>query len=126
MEKLSPVRYSHCMTITMTAPDITPGYPSKGSKIGPAWQEAWDAMVQLGERPVDGSALAKEVAPRHDLAPATLQAILSRAGKAGLLDVLHKMVETTVTRTVGEELKVVAGRRQRSHYRISADYVPGT
>ncbi len=89
-----------------TAPDITPGYPSKGAKVGPAWNEAYNALRTANDFQ-DGRALANEIAPRHDLDPATLIAILSRAALAGLLDKEPRPVASR------------RGNRNRTHYRVS-------
>lgn len=86
-----------------TAPDITPGYPSKGEKVGPAWNEIYAALRSPDYQ--DGRALADEIAPKHGLAPGTLVAILSRAAQKGLLDKEGRMVPGR------------RGPRTRTHYR---------
>ena len=96
--------YSVVMTM-QTAPDITPGYPSKGEKVGPAWNEIYAALVAANDFQ-DGRTLANEIAPRHDLNPATLIAILSRAALAGLLDKQPRPVASK------------RGMRNRTHYRV--------
>lgn len=94
--------------MTIQAPDIKPGYPSKGKRLGPAWRDLWSALADSGDYQ-DGRALATPIAIRHDLAPATLVAVLSRAALAGLLE--------------KEGRNVISGRgnRKRTHYRIKAD-----
>lgn len=91
---------------TKTAPDITPGYPSNGAKLGPAWASMW-RKLRMSDDALDGRELSERVAAQHDLAPATLVALISRAAKAGLL-----------TR---EPRPVVTGRGQRTRtfYRIN-------
>jgi hypothetical protein len=93
------------ITIPETAPEITPGYPYK-RRLFPAWQEMWDLMRANPSEFLDGRVLAEEVAPRHDVVPATLTGVISRAARAGLLEVQKK--------------DVLSGRglRARSHYRI--------
>jgi hypothetical protein len=108
------------MTITHTkAPDIpnpsypNGGYPTKGRKIGPAWQAAWRAMEKAGDF-LDGKELSEKIAPKHDLSPQTLVAILSRAEVAGLLVKEPRPVEVSITRTSG----TTVGHRTRVFYRI--------
>lgn len=98
------VGYSVAMTTATTAPDLTPGYPSKGRKLGPAWVDIWRAL-STSENHMDGRELAEVVAPSYGLAPATLVALMSRAAKAGLLTT----EKHTVTGT--------RGNRVRTHYR---------
>jgi hypothetical protein len=90
---------------TKTVPDITPGYPSNGAKLGPAWSAIWRALARADDA-LDGRELAAKVAPKYELAPATLVALISRAAKAGLLD--------------REPRPVITGRgtRTRTFYRI--------
>lgn len=90
---------------TPTAPDITPGYPSKGKKLGPAWDAMWQKLTESGEF-IEGRELAEEVAPGFGLEPATLVALISRAAQAGLLDKDLQDVEGA------------RGMRSRSFYRI--------
>ena len=99
------------MNTQIDAPDIPNpayprgGYPTKGAKLGPAWRDIWKRLAKEGDF-LDGRELADTVAPRHDLAPATLVALLSRAAKAGVLDKDHRPVVST------------RGRRARTFYRI--------
>src|ERR1700750_565865 len=58
------VGYSMAME-TVTAPDLTRRYPSKGTKLGPARNEVWAAMAARNrdsDRYLDGRALAAEIA----------------------------------------------------------------
>jgi hypothetical protein len=97
---------------TQTAPDITPGYPSKGRKLGPAWVSIWQLLGQAQDA-LDGRELAEDVSGQHDLAPATLVALIQRAAKAGIL-----------TR---EPRAVASGRgdRTRTFYRINPERSDG-
>lgn len=81
------------------------GYPSKGRRIGPAWREVWAALTAASDW-LDGCKLAESVAPKHDLAPATVLVLVSRAAKAGVLERTHRTV-------MGPR-----GPRPRTHYRI--------
>ena len=101
---------------TTTAPDLTPGYPSNGAKLGPAWKDVWRTLGLINDF-TDGRALAGGIAPEHDLSPSTLVALLSRAAKAGLLD--------RESRSVGIQIRLPDGTtrassRKRTHYRIKA------
>jgi len=92
-----------------TAPDLSPGYPSNGAKLGPAWRATWDQLDKASRTQdpfLDGRDLAAEVAPDYGLAPATLVALLSRAAKAGLLNKEIRPVEST------------RGHRNRTFYRV--------
>ncbi len=95
--------------VTKTAPDLTPGYPSNGAKLGPAWSALWAELSKANRRKdtfLDGRVLADEVAPDYGLDPSTLVALLSRAAKAGLL-----------TRE-GRSVQTGRGKRVRTHYSI--------
>lgn len=111
--------YSQPMQTIADAPDISPGYPSKGKKLGPAWRTMWAALTAAGTDFQDGKELATETAKRYKLAPVTLQHVLARAADAGLLDRDKIAVATTVhdPRT----RKTYQGHRPRAHYRIKAD-----
>lgn len=79
---------------TATAPDLTPGYPSRGAKIGPAWNETW---ARLSENPgewVDGTELWKEVSERHELSPHTLRALMFRMAAGGVIESSPRKVAT--------------------------------
>lgn len=108
--------------ITVPAPDFPggrpgqdTGYPSKGKKLGPAWQQIWDRL-RMSSDAVDGKELADAVAPDYDLAPATLVGLLSRAALAGVLDKEHRSVQTTITR----KGKTTPATRTRTFYRIKS------
>lgn len=104
--------YSGYMTdTTLTAPDITPGYPSKGTRVGPAWTEMWTRLKGANDW-VDGTELAADVAEdpgngRGTMSPETLLHLLRRAATAGHLE--------KQTRTVDGG----RGPRRRSFYRIA-------
>lgn len=98
------------MTITRTAPDITPGYPSKGAKLGPAWAEAWRLLRRSRGGFVDGWELATKVTEDMDLQPVTLVAVIRRAANAGLLEREERPVKVKILS--GE------GTRKRMFYRI--------
>lgn len=105
------VGYSVAMT-TSTVPDITPGYPSKGKQLGPAWNRIWAELDATDYK--DGQEIARAVAAETGLSPATLVAVISRAAKAGLLLTRPRRVEVPME---GRDTPVV---RIRTHYRISA------
>ena len=90
---------------TVTAPDLTPGYPSKGSKLGPAWRDAWAELVSHPTEWLDSRVLAGELAPKHGLAVTTVVALLTRMATGGMMDRTYKVVQTQ------------RGPRTRAHYR---------
>jgi hypothetical protein len=96
------------MAKTVTAPDLTPGYPSKGPRLGPAWADIWRALARVPDDFQDGYPIATRVAEKHGLSPSTLIGLIKRAATAGLLDREPKMVNT------GKR-----GNRARTHYRIA-------
>lgn len=79
---------------TSTAPDITPGYPSRGRVAGPAWQAAWNALGQAGSEWTDGMALSAAIAVDRELSPLTVRGILFRAAREGLIESRSRMAET--------------------------------
>jgi hypothetical protein len=93
----------------IVAPDITPRYPSKGSRIGPAWADIWRELAAAGDAWTDGQAVSVRVAGNHDLAPATVRNLLTSAAKAGLLEHTYRNVDTE---------SGTAGTRLRTFYRI--------
>lgn len=98
---------------TTAAPDFTPGYPSKGKKLGPAWQALWDKLTiarQNTDQYIDGHVLADEIGPDYGLEPASVVVLLSRAAKHGVLERDHRDVLTH------------RGKRTRTHYRIPASH----
>ncbi len=77
--------YSEGMTTTRTTPPmIAENYPHPDYPLGRAWIACYRAIEKSAE-PVDGNELAAKIAPKHELVPATLIGLLSRAAKAGLL-----------------------------------------
>ena len=106
-----PVGYSVAMN-TSTVPDITPGYPSKGKQLGPAWNRIWAELDASDYK--DGQEIARSVAAETGLAPATLVALISRAAKQGLLLTKPKKIRVPME---GRDTPVI---RVRTHYRISA------
>lgn len=84
--------YSEGMTQTRNAPMIADNYPHPDYPIGRAWIACWKAIEKSTE-PVDGNELAAKIAPKHDLVPATLIGVLSRAAKAGLLTRVPQKVQ---------------------------------
>lgn len=91
---------------TLTAPDLTPGYPSKGPRLGPAWAAVW---TELGRTPGewrDGHALWADIAPRYQLSPETLRALMFRMATGGLLERESRMIKTG------------RGMRAHTHFRI--------
>jgi hypothetical protein len=74
----------HSNTATSPAPDITPGYPSAGTRVGPAWNDLWQRLA-------DGEwhgwlALTTDVAAAHDIQPKTAESLLYAARKSGLIE----------------------------------------
>jgi hypothetical protein len=100
------------MATKTEVPLIGPNYPHPNYALGRAWASMYAELVKAKRRKdpyLDGRVLAEAIAPDHDLVPATLVAVISRAAKAGLLD---------------KELRVVIsgrGARKRTHYKIKAD-----
>ena len=90
------------------APDLLPNYPSKGRRLGPAWNETWQKLMEAppGEY-LDGPELAKEVAQNYNLAPLTVSNLLSKAARKNLLDVEMRRIEGA------------RGPRPRAYYRIA-------
>lgn len=93
---------------TLNAPDLTPGYPSKGARLGPAWSEAWAEFTKYPEEWRDGMELWTRIAARHELHPDSLRALLYRMAKAGILE-----------RKTGQVI-TDKGKRTRAQFR----YVP--
>lgn len=100
---------------TIIAPDLTPGYPSKGAKLGPAWAELWKALQDATE-PLDGRALTEQVAPRHGLEPSTLNALLSRMKRANIIHGQPKSVDVEVRMKDGSTRQ---SKRVRTHYALT-------
>lgn len=121
MRSASLVSYSVPMT-TSEAPDLTPGYPSKGPRLGPAWRDAWAHLRASPEEWVDAWALADELAPAHDLEQLSIVQLLSRMATGGILERERRPVSTTITRTQAGKATTREGVRLRSHYRINARF----
>lgn len=90
---------------TLTAPDLTPGYPSRGARLGPAWTEAWSVMTETPGEWHDGRTLWVDIAARHGLSPETLRGLIFRMAKAG-----HLESET-------RQMVTPRGPRSRTHFR---------
>lgn len=91
---------------TTTAPDLSPGYPSRGAKIGPAWAAVWAELSKSPRDWRDGRALWLDIAPRFGLAPETLRAVMFRMAKGGLIESDSRQVATG------------RGKRNHTHFRI--------
>lgn len=89
------------------APDLTPGYPSKGSKIGPAWEETWAELSRYPEDWRDGTELWTTIAAKHDLHPDTLRGLMFRMATGGKL---QRKTEQVITDK---------GKRTRTYFRIA-------
>lgn len=109
------VGYSLAMTNERTAPDISPGYPSRGAVLGPAWELLW-AELTAADDYLDGLKLALSVSERTEARPATLVALLSRAARAEVLDRETRPVRVSINRGEAPPGKVT---RTRTFYRIS-------
>lgn len=95
---------------TLTAPDLSPGYPSKGPRIGPAWTDAWNVMSADPSAWHDGQELWLAVAARHGLSKETVRALMFRmAGKDGPLERVTAKVATA------------KGIRSRTQFRIRSE-----
>ena len=79
---------------TVTAPDLSPGYPSKGTKLGPAWSETWARMSEREGEWFDGRTLTEEIAPKHGLSPLTMRGLLFRMAAGGVIESEPKKVKT--------------------------------
>jgi hypothetical protein len=98
------------MTKIETPPDLSPGYPSQGARLGPAWADIWNALARTPEQAQDIYPIAATVAETHGLAVSTLIGLTKRAATAGLLERSAELVYT------GKR-----GRRMRTHYKIVAE-----
>lgn len=94
--------------MTTHAPDISPGYPSNGRHVGPAWRAIWQELegVSAGDY-VDGTELAERHAVEGSVMASTLMGVISRAARMGLLDRETRKVMGT------------RGPRPRTAFRIS-------
>ena len=86
------------------APDITPGYPSGGERIGPAWADLWSYLVTHPRVWHLGLTLAGDIAQRHDLAIQTGLTLLSSAAGNGLIERRYRRSGTP--------------KRRRAEYRV--------
>ena len=92
---------------SVPVPGYSTGYPDNRQNVGRAWSHAWNAMRAAGPEYLDGNLIAKDAAESvSKLKPVTVLALLSRARRAGLLEVEHRQV-------AGER-----GVRRRSFYRL--------
>ena len=89
-----------------TAPDLSPGYPSRGAKIGPAWRAVWTELSKTPGEWRDGRALWLDIAPRYNLAPETLRAVMFRMAAGGKLEREARFVPTN------------RGKRAHTYFRI--------
>jgi hypothetical protein len=106
--------------ITSEAPDLTPGYPSKGPRLGPVWKDVWTYLQASPEKWHDAWALADVLAPKYDLEPLSIVQLMSRMATGGILEREKRPVTTTITRTQKGAVTTREGLRLRSHYRINA------
>lgn len=112
------IGYSLSMDMTTEAPDISPGYPSKGRLLGPAWRTLWSMLCAHPDEYQDGTVLAAQAAAEHGLAPVTLRAVLTRAATAGLVVMRRQDVEISASwRGANGETVQRASTRSRVHYR---------
>lgn len=91
---------------TTTAPDLTPGYPSKGPRLGPAWDAVWAELSKTPGEWRDGHALWMDVAPRFQLSTETVRALMFRMATGGILESESRQVLTS------------RGKRSHTHFRI--------
>jgi hypothetical protein len=91
---------------TKTAPDLSPGYPSRGAKIGPAWTAVWAELSKSPGEWRDGRVLWMDIAPRYGLASETLRALMFRMASGGILESESRQVQTA------------RGKRSHTHFRI--------
>jgi len=119
------------MTTTDQAPDFSDGlpgheagYPSRGRRLGPAWQEVWDTL-RANPKGLDRITLAEAIAPKHELAVSTLVTFISRAAKAGVLVKEPGSMRVGVTRLVPSTGKSITyeATRPKAVYRIPVRYL---
>jgi hypothetical protein len=91
-----------------TAPDLTPGYPSQGTKIGPAWTDIWTELAQAPGVWRDGQEVWTGISERYGLNPGTLRGLMFRMAAGGILESKSRLVLTA------------KGHRSRTHFRIKA------
>lgn len=103
------IGYSGRMTNDTTPPSAPAAQTtySRSSRVGKAWQEAWNLMAERPGKYIEGIWLAERSAEVSVLSPKTMQAVLSRQARDGLLE---KRVEIFGGGT--------RGPRPRVYYRI--------
>lgn len=67
-----------------TAPNFSGDYPMAGERIGPAWQRVWDRMAD--RKWLMTQVIARDPELRGDLQPKTMENLIRRAFRAGLLE----------------------------------------
>lgn len=114
------------MTLHTKAPDIPNtawprgGYPSKGKRLGPAWESIWRALERANDF-LDGKELAEKVAGKTGLTASTLTALMSRAAAADILEKDSRPVTVQVELARSKthpKGKVINSTRTRTFYRI--------
>lgn len=108
---------------TTEAPDLTPGYPSKGPRLGPVWKDVWMYLQASPEKWQDAWTLADRLAPKYDLEPLSIVQLMSRMATGKILEREKRPVQTTITRTQNGKVTTRNGLRLRSHYRINAEHL---
>lgn len=112
------------MTIEIKAPDLTPGYPSRGPKLGQAWRDIYAQLTKDPEAWQDGYALIGPMAAKHDLTIQTLRVFMSRAARYGVLRTQQMRVQSEVVRTSRSgKRSTFASARMHTHYQINPEYV---
>lgn len=90
---------------TKTAPDLTPGYPSGGARIGPAWAAVWTELSRTPGEWRDGAELWEAIAADHGLSHLTLRGLMFRMAAKGHLE------------SESRQVKTARGLRSRTHFR---------
>jgi hypothetical protein len=108
------------MKTQTTPPDLSPGYPSKGARLGPAWRDVWAYLNRRPREFMDAWIIAESIAPDYELSPLSIVQLMSRAAKAGILERNQRPAKTTITRVYKGEPVTREGIRLRSHYRIKS------
>jgi hypothetical protein len=93
------------ITIRAPAPKRPRPYPDPATRLGKAWQVAWDKLRADGGF-IDGTELSVLSAETQGLSPATMNGVLARAATQGLLVREYNVVDGT------------RGPRKRTSYRI--------
>lgn len=114
------------MTLHTKAPDIPNrawpkgGYPTKGKRLGPAWESIWRALERADDF-LDGKELAETVAGKTGLTASTLTALMSRAAAADILEKDSRPVKVTVNMAKSKTYPkgmAITSTRTRTFYRI--------